>query len=33
MPKYNGHAATARLILLWELTRGATAEGPGEELL
>jgi len=33
IPKYNGHAPTGWLILLWELTQGATAEALGEELL
>jgi hypothetical protein len=33
IPKYNGHAPTGWLILLWKLTRGATAEALGEELL
>jgi hypothetical protein len=33
IPKYNRHAPTGWLILPWELTRGATAEALGEELL
>jgi hypothetical protein len=33
IPKYNGHAPAGWRILLWELTRGATAEALGEELL
>jgi len=33
IPKYNGHAPMGWLILLWELTREATAEALGEGLL
>src|ERR1700719_1648502 len=29
IPKYNRHAPTGWLILLWEMTRGATAEALG----